>query len=86
MGGIQADLAEALQPVLQAALESRHRILSLTRLRGGTKKGVYRAVLDDRSAIVYVWDASQSYWPAQYPEAPDTPDPFADASGSLEGQ
>ena len=37
-------------------------------LRGGTKKGVYRIVLDDdTSAVVYSWAAAENHWP----DAPD---------------
>ncbi len=83
MDEIQAQITDHLQGMLQTALGSAHRIASLTRLRGGTKKGVYRAVLDDRSVIVYVWDTSENYWPAGDPDvAPNASDPFADASGA----
>ncbi|MFE3452769.1 phosphotransferase [Nonomuraea sp. NPDC059194] len=34
------------------------------RLRGGSKKGVYRLTFDDgRTAVVYDWDESENYWP-----------------------
>jgi len=69
--------------MLQTALGSAHRVASLTRLHGGTKKGVYRAVLDDRSVILYLWDESENYWPAGDPDvAPNASDTFADASGA----
>jgi len=83
MDEIQAHTDDHLRRVLQTALGSAQRIASLTRLHGGTKKGVYRAVLDDRSVIVYVWDTSENYWPAGDPDlANDESDPFADASGA----
>jgi len=83
MDEIQAHTDDHLRRVLQTGLGSAHRIASLTRLRGGTKKGVYRAVLDDRSVIVYVWATSENYWPAGDPDlANDASDPFADASGA----
>jgi len=83
MDEIHAHTSYHLRRVLQTALGSAHRIASLTRLRGGTKKGVYRAVLDDRSVIVYVWDTSENYWPAGDSDvAPNASDPFADASGA----
>ncbi len=83
MDEIQAQITDHLQRMLQTALESTHRTASLTRLRGGTKKGVYRAILDDRSVIIYVWDTSENYWPAGDPDlANDASDPFADASGA----
>jgi len=83
MDEIQAHTNNHLRRVLQTGLGSAYRVAGLTRLRGGTKKGVYRAVLDDRSVIVYVWDTSENYWPAGDPDlANDASDPFADASGA----
>jgi len=83
MDNIQAHINNHLRRVLQTALGSTPRIASLARLRGGTKKGIYRAVLDDRSVIIYVWDTSENYWPAGDPDlANDASDPFADASGA----
>lgn len=36
----------------------------VTRLHGGSKKGVYRLTLDDgTTGIAYVWRASEDYWP-----------------------
>jgi hypothetical protein len=49
------------------------------RLPGATKKGVYRAVFaDDSTAIVYIWDEAEDYWPAA---GSDYADPFSHASG-----
>jgi hypothetical protein len=56
-------------------------LAGLTRLAGGSKKGVYRAVLDDGSAaIIYIWAAEENFWPAR-PTAEDPASPFAEASG-----
>lgn len=80
---IQAHINNHLQHAIQTALGPAHCLVSLTRLHGGTKKGVYRAALDDRSVIIYVWDTSENYWPAGEPDvAPDASDPFSDASGA----
>ncbi|MQY35007.1 hypothetical protein SRB17_29790 [Streptomyces sp. RB17] len=70
-----ADLA----PLARAAL-GRHRTLTaVNRLRGGSKKGVYRLRLDDGgTAIAYVWSADEDYW--DQPDA-DPRDPFSHASG-----
>jgi hypothetical protein len=82
MDEIDAPRSRHLQDVLDA-LAPAHGITSLTRLRGGTKKGVYRAALDGRSVIVYVWDESENYWPVADTGVTDDPaDPFADASGA----
>jgi hypothetical protein len=52
---------------------------AVTRLRGGSKKGVYRLVLDNgRSAIAYVWSPEEDYWG---PADTDIRDPLAHASG-----
>ncbi|GIG89051.1 phosphotransferase family protein [Plantactinospora endophytica] len=57
---------ERLAEVVRAGLGSDRRVDGLTRLRGGTKKGVYRLTLDDRSTVVgYVWSADENYWPAR---------------------
>jgi hypothetical protein len=56
----------------------------VTRLAGGSKKGVYRLNLDDdRTALVYAWDAAEDYWQGVLPEgaADDPADPFTHASG-----
>jgi hypothetical protein len=55
----------------------------VTRLRGGSKKGVYRLLFEDAStAILYVWNAAENYWlPLPDGTGSDRADPFADASG-----
>jgi hypothetical protein len=61
------------------------------RLRGGSKKGVYRLAFDDgRTVVGYVWHPSEDYWPHAGPPADtvdtadtvDPADPFAPGSGS----
>lgn len=52
--------------------------MTVERLRGGTKKGVYRLTLADATTrIAYVWNAAEDYWPADQ----DHGDPFGHASG-----
>jgi aminoglycoside phosphotransferase (APT) family kinase protein len=82
MDGTQVPINPYLQRAVQTALESHQRVTSFTRLRGGSKKGVYRAILGDRSVIAYVWAESENYWPAPDPATADADDPFADASGA----
>lgn len=56
------------------------RATSLDRLRGGTKKGVYRLGLaDGGSVVLYHWTAAESYWPPSPPTCPD--DPFVESEG-----
>ncbi|HVB42140.1 MAG TPA: phosphotransferase [Streptosporangiaceae bacterium] len=74
---------EQLAEVARSAFGSGRRLVSVTRLPDGSKKGVYRlAFADGWSAIAYVWNAAENYWPAppQGP-GPDRADPFAEASG-----
>ncbi|MFI6479189.1 aminoglycoside phosphotransferase family protein [Nonomuraea sp. NPDC050663] len=43
-------------------------IVQTTRLRGGSKKGVYRLTLDSGTTLIaYRWDAAEDYWPAATP-------------------
>jgi Phosphotransferase enzyme family len=49
------------------------------RLAGGSKKGVYRLLLDDGETVVgYVWSAAENFWPSG---GERTDDVFADATG-----
>lgn len=55
-----------LAGVVHAAFGNRRQIRRVDRLRGGSKKGVYRLTFDDAStAVSYVWDPSENYWPAR---------------------
>ncbi|HEU0238243.1 MAG TPA: phosphotransferase [Micromonosporaceae bacterium] len=56
------------------------RPVRVTRLAGGSKKGVYRLVFDDgATTVAYVWRAAENFWPAAPETDPD--DPFRDSSG-----
>ncbi|WP_329586263.1 aminoglycoside phosphotransferase family protein [Kitasatospora sp. NBC_01250] len=74
---------EQLAGVARAALGARRRLVGVARLRGGTKKGVYRLTFDDDStAILYSWHEAENYWPtAPADAAQDHADPFSAASG-----
>ncbi|WP_405863201.1 phosphotransferase [Streptomyces sp. NBC_01515] len=56
-----------------------HTLNDVTRLRGGSKKGVYRLTFQNRStAVAYVWSPDEDLWDA----GPGDPrDPFSHASG-----
>ncbi len=83
MSEAQVSLECCLEQVLEDGLGTASATIGITRLRGGTKKGVYRAVADGRAVIVYVWDPSESYWPtAESGYSDDVSDPFSDASGA----
>jgi hypothetical protein len=71
--------AATLTSAANAALGPGHEPVTVDRLRGGTKKGVYRLTFDDAStAIVYVWDPAEDYWPDS---DVDLAHPFSHASG-----
>lgn len=55
---------ERLAGAARAALGGGRRLEAVERLAGGSKKGVYRLVMDDAStAVAYVWDDGENYWP-----------------------
>ncbi|MEV0737415.1 phosphotransferase [Streptomyces sp. NPDC050549] len=66
-----------LAPLARAALARTPT--AVTRIRGGSKKGVYRLAFEDRStAVAYVWSPDEDLWDA----GPGDPrDPFSHASG-----
>jgi Phosphotransferase enzyme family len=71
---------EDLTGVAQAAFGRSHELQAVERLRGGSKKGVYRLTLDDdTTAIAYVWSADEDFWP--HTVATDPAEPFAPATG-----
>lgn len=80
MTGIRAFLTRAdLAPLARAALGPDRTLTAVARLRGGTKKGVYRLTFDDATtAVAYVWAPGEDYW--DEPGA-DPRDPFSHASG-----
>ena len=73
------------EPAVSAAFGPGRRLADIRRLAGGSKKGVYRLAFDDGfSAVGYIWDEEENFWPASNrPEAYDQrTDPFSDASGA----
>ncbi|GAB2482120.1 phosphotransferase [Nocardiopsis aegyptia] len=68
--------------MLREALGPGYRITGVDRLRGGSKKGVYRLGLDGGAAssvVVYRWTSGENFWPAT--DEDDPADPFSPASG-----
>jgi hypothetical protein len=60
----------------RAALGSDREVRRVTRLAGGTTKGVYRLTVDDDTTVIaYLWEDSENYWP-QAPKENDVADPF----------
>ena len=55
---------EDLAAATRAALGSDRKVKGVTRLAGGTTKGVYRLTADDDSTVIaYLWEDSENYWP-----------------------
>ncbi|MFF4591363.1 phosphotransferase family protein [Streptomyces sp. NPDC001388] len=69
-----------LAPLARAAAGSRRTLAGVTRLTGGSKKGVYRLTYDDdTTAIAYVWSPEEDYWDRA--AAPDPRRPLSPATG-----
>ncbi|MFD5572781.1 phosphotransferase family protein [Streptomyces cadmiisoli] len=74
--------SEVLSGIVHEALGAEARVVGVDRLRGGSKKGVYRVHTSESrraSVIVYSWAEAENFWPAA--EAIDPAHPFAPASG-----
>ncbi|MFF2962350.1 phosphotransferase family protein [Streptomyces sp. NPDC057963] len=68
---------EQLAGAARAALGGGRRLEAVERVAGGSKKGVYRLVMDDATtAIAYLWDDTENYWPAAEGDD-DLADPFS---------
>jgi hypothetical protein len=62
------DLAGAAR----AAFGGGRRLAAVERLTGGSRKGVYRLTMDDATtAIAYLWEDSENYWPSTDADAGD---------------
>ncbi|MGV9361801.1 phosphotransferase family protein [Amycolatopsis sp. NPDC003731] len=73
---------EELSELVRETLGAGCRVIAVDRLRGGTKKGVYRFRLDGTGTagvIVYRWADAENFWPGE--RGTDPADPFAPASG-----
>jgi hypothetical protein len=73
---------EDLSELMRDAMGAGCHVVAVERLRGGTKKGVYRVRLGGTrtaSVIVYSWAEAENYWPGSREANPA--DPFAPASG-----
>lgn len=68
---------EDLAAATRAALGRDRQVKGVTRLAGGTTKGVYRLTVDDDTTVIaYLWEDSENYWP-QAPNENDVADPFS---------
>jgi hypothetical protein len=58
--------AADLHDLVRDTYGADRRLRELTRLAGGSTKGVYRLTLDDGSTVLlYRWADEENYWPAQ---------------------
>ncbi|MER5183124.1 phosphotransferase [Streptomyces sp. NPDC002896] len=72
---------DQLAGAARAALGGGRRLEAVERIAGGTRKGVYRLTMDDATtAIAYLWEASENYWPAAEGDD-DIADPFSPGVG-----
>jgi hypothetical protein len=73
---------EDLSVLVRDALGAGCHIAAVNRLRGGSKKGVYRVRLGGgrtASVIIYSWAEAENFWPGA--READPADPFVSASG-----
>ncbi|MFD7718325.1 phosphotransferase [Streptomyces sp. NPDC059814] len=72
---------DQLAGAARAALGGGRRLDGVERLAGGTRKGVYRLTMDDApTAIAYLWEDSENYWPPAAGDG-DLTDPFSPGVG-----
>ncbi|OIJ99095.1 aminoglycoside phosphotransferase [Streptomyces monashensis] len=72
---------DQLTRAARAAVGGGRWLEAVERLAGGTTKGVYRLTMDDATtAIAYVWEESEHYWPATESDG-DLADPFSPGVG-----
>ncbi|MFI1212710.1 phosphotransferase family protein [Streptomyces sp. NPDC020802] len=77
----RAATRDQLAGAARAALGGGRRLETVERIAGGSKKGVYRLVMDDAAtAIAYLWDDAENYWPAAEGDG-DLTDPFSPGLG-----
>jgi Phosphotransferase enzyme family len=73
---------DELERFVRVAFGPGRRLAGVQRLRGGSKKGVYRLSLDDGGTVIgYIWVAAENYWPAPRGPVADA-GPFGEASGA----
>jgi hypothetical protein len=72
---------DRLDGAARAALGRGRQLSGVERLAGGTTKGVYRLTMDDgTTAVAYLWEDSENYWPARENDG-DLADPFSAGVG-----
>lgn len=78
---LRAATREQLATAARDALGAGRRLEAVRRIAGGSKKGVYRLLMDDATtAIAYLWDDAENYWPTVEGDD-DLTDPFSPGLG-----
>lgn len=78
---LRAATREQLATAARDALGAGRRLETVRRIAGGSKKGVYRLLMDDATtAIAYLWDDTENYWPTAEGDD-DLTDPFSPGLG-----
>jgi aminoglycoside phosphotransferase (APT) family kinase protein len=73
---------DEVDDLVRGQLGAGRRVVAVSRLAGGTKKGVYRVRFGDGGTVIlYRWAAGENYWPS-VPTVPD--DPFTGDAGIAE--
>ncbi|MFR9777552.1 phosphotransferase family protein [Micromonospora sp. MS34] len=71
--------AAEMDAVVRQLYRNARTVQDVTRLTGGTRKGVYRLTLDDAtSCVLHVWRDAENWWPTT---DGDVDGPFAPATG-----
>ncbi|MGY0057451.1 phosphotransferase [Streptomyces sp. LZ34] len=77
----EAVTRDRLAAVARAALGGGRRLEAVERVAGGSTKGVYRLTMDDATtAIAYLWDEAENYWPSAEGDD-DLTEPFSPGVG-----
>src|SRR5690349_21422080 len=70
-----------LRRLVTEALGPGATLRGVERVRGGSKKGVFRLRLNRPSVVLYLWAASENWWAGAREAGPTEADPFAEANG-----
>jgi aminoglycoside phosphotransferase (APT) family kinase protein len=74
-------MRDQLAGAARAALGGGRKLEAVERLTGGTTKGVYRLTMNDATtAVAYLWEKSENYWPVAKDDG-DLTDPFSPGVG-----
>jgi aminoglycoside phosphotransferase (APT) family kinase protein len=79
---LNGDGPDQALPAILAAAHLPTEVTAVERLRGGSKKGVFRVGLaGGGSVVLYLWHDTEDWWREVREGQPHPDDPFGDASG-----